>query len=48
MVRGVYYVEKNLNRIKEYCEKDVVALVQLMRRYKNLELVGEEAIHFSE
>lgn len=48
MVRGVYYVEKNLKRIKEYCEKDVVALIQLLRRYKNLELVSNEAIHFSD
>jgi DNA polymerase elongation subunit (family B) len=48
MVGNVYYVEKNLKRIKEYCEKDVVALTQVMRRYKNLELIPEEAIHYSE
>jgi|TARA_B110000879_G_scaffold39634_1_gene55600 DNA polymerase elongation subunit (family B) len=48
MVGDVYYVEKNLKRIKEYCEKDVVALTQVMRRYKNLELIPEKAIHYSE
>ena len=48
MVGNVYYVEKNLKRIKEYCEKDVVALTQVMRRYKNLELIPEKAIHYSE
>ena len=48
MVGDVYYVEKNLKRIKEYWEKDVVALTQVMRRYKNLELIPEKAIHYSE
>jgi len=48
MVGAVYYKEKNLSRIKEYCEKDVVALTQLMRRYKNLELIAEKDIHYSE
>ena len=48
MIGDVYYVEKNLKRIKEYCEKDVVALTQVMRRYKNLELIPEKAIHYSE
>ena len=48
MVGDVYYVEKNLKRIKEYCEKDVDALTQVMRRYKNLELIPEKAIHYSE
>ncbi len=47
MVAGVYYKEKDLPRIKAYCEKDVVALVQLMRKYKNLELIPEGAIHYS-
>lgn len=47
MVANVYYKEKNLPRIKDYCEKDVVALIQLMRKYKNMELISEEAIHYS-
>lgn len=47
MVAGVYYKEKDLPRIKAYCEKDVVALIQLMRKYKNLELIPEEAIQYS-
>ncbi len=47
MVGDVYYVEKDLKRIKDYCEKDVVALTQVMRRYKNLELIPEKDIHYS-
>ncbi len=47
MVASVYYQEKNLDRITSYCEKDVVALIQLMRKYKNLELVPENKIQHS-
>lgn len=31
-VARVYYEEKDLNRIKTYCEKDVIALIQLFLR----------------
>ena len=33
-VAGVYYVEKNLDRIVEYCEKDVKTLVNVFLRYR--------------
>ncbi|MCD6366318.1 MAG: 3'-5' exonuclease [Bacteroidales bacterium] len=33
-VAGVYYVEKNLDRIVEYCEKDVKTLVNIFLRYR--------------
>lgn len=33
-VRDVYYEENNLERIVTYCQKDVIAIVQLYRRYK--------------
>jgi len=40
-VARVYYEEKNLNRIRQYCEKDVVALIQLLLRMKGDTLVAE-------
>ncbi len=33
-VAAVYYREKNLRRIVEYCERDVLTVAQLMRRYR--------------
>lgn len=47
-VARVYYEENDLNRIKTYCEKDVVALIQLFLRMKGDTLVGEESIYYSE
>jgi hypothetical protein len=32
-VYGVYYKEKNLERIVEYCQKDVITLTQVMLRF---------------
>ena len=43
-VATVYWKEKNLPRIVKYCEKDVLAIVQLLLRYKGLELIAEENI----
>jgi hypothetical protein len=34
MVAGVYYQEKNLPRIVEYCQKDVATLAQLYLKMK--------------
>ncbi|MBN4070980.1 3'-5' exonuclease [Crocinitomix catalasitica] len=44
-VARVYYEEKNLNRIMEYCQKDVIALIQLFLRFRNEDLVTEENIN---
>lgn len=38
-VARVYYEDKNLERIKDYCEKDVVALIQLFLRMRNEPLI---------
>lgn len=46
-VARVYYEENDLERIKIYCEKDVVALIQLFLRFKGDPLVKEESIHYS-
>ena len=36
--RNVFYNEGDVERIAKYCEKDVVAVMQLMLRYKRLPL----------
>ncbi len=46
-VARVYYEEKDLERIKVYCEKDVVALIQLFLRLRGDGLVEEGEIHYS-
>ncbi len=45
-VGRVYWQEKDLARIATYCEKDVLAVVQLLRKYRNEELLPEENIIF--
>lgn len=46
-VARVYFEEKDLERIKVYCEKDVVALIQLFLRMRGDELVDDSEVHFS-
>lgn len=46
-VARVYYEEKDLERIKVYCEKDVVALIQLFLKMGGNPLVHEGEIYFS-
>lgn len=43
----VYWKEKDLDRIKVYCEKDVISIVQLFRKYQNQELLTEADIVIS-
>lgn len=43
-VRNVYYKEKNLPRIVEYCERDTIAVAQLFLRFTNLPLMTEDNI----
>ncbi|HNQ12226.1 MAG TPA: 3'-5' exonuclease [Bacteroidia bacterium] len=45
MVREVYYAENNLERIMEYCQKDVVAVAQIILRLKGETLLNAEEIH---
>lgn len=45
-VGHVYWVENNLERISTYCQKDVVATAQLLRRYRGEELIDDENITF--
>ena len=43
-VNEVYYHEKNLKKIAEYCVNDVVAIAQLFLRMKGLPLIDEKNI----
>ena len=40
-VANVYYKEKNLDRIVQYCEKDTIAVAQLVLRFNNEDLLEE-------
>jgi uncharacterized protein YprB with RNaseH-like and TPR domain len=46
MVHQIYWETNDLQRIVKYCEKDVLAIVQLYRRYNGLELLTEDKIVF--
>ena len=46
-VSGVYYQEKDLERIKIYCQKDTLTVAQLLLRYKGEEIIKEENIEFA-
>lgn len=46
-VARVYYEENDVKRIKTYCEKDVVALIQLFLRFRGNALVKEPDIFYS-
>ena len=43
-VARVYYQEQNLEKIINYCEKDTIAVAQLVLRFRNLELLTETEI----
>ena len=43
-VNGVYYNEKNLNRIAVYCTKDIILTGQLFLRMQNLPIIEEDNI----
>lgn len=42
-VARVYYEDKDLERIKDYCEKDVTALIQLFLKMRNEPLIKNPA-----
>jgi predicted PolB exonuclease-like 3'-5' exonuclease len=44
MVGHVYWNENQLDRICTYCQKDVVATAQLLRRYRGEDLIKDEFI----
>ena len=44
MVAGVYWKDKDIIRIVHYCEKDVLAVAQVLLRFMNLPAIEEERI----
>jgi len=44
MVQHVYYKENDLQRIVNYCQKDVVVVAQVILRFKNLPLIDAENV----
>ncbi|HEX8462437.1 MAG TPA: ribonuclease H-like domain-containing protein [Segetibacter sp.] len=45
MVQHVYYKENNLQRIVDYCEKDVIVAARVIQRLKNIPII-EQALIF--
>jgi len=43
-VASVYWQERNLPRIATYCQKDVVAVGQLLQRFKGVPILKEEDV----
>lgn len=43
-VGNVFWLEDDLKRITTYCEKDVLAVIHLLMKYKRMELIPEERI----
>ena len=46
-VGRVYWEENDLRRIQTYCQKDVLAVAQLMRRYNYLPLIPEDCVDYT-
>ena len=44
MVASIYWNEKDFELIVKYCEKDVIAIAQLIRRFKGEELIRDQDI----
>jgi DNA polymerase elongation subunit (family B) len=44
MVAKIYYEDNNLERIVTYCEKDVLAVAQILLKYKNEPLISVDKI----
>ena len=44
MVAGIYYGENDIERIVRYCEKDVLAIAQVLLRFMNLPEINDDKI----
>jgi predicted PolB exonuclease-like 3'-5' exonuclease len=44
-VQEVFYKEKNLNRIVEYCQRDVVVTANVILRFKGLPLLADDKVN---
>jgi len=45
-VAGVYYKEKNLEKIVKYCERDTIAVAQLLLRFNNLNILNDDEVTY--
>lgn len=43
-VANVYYKEKDLDRIVRYCERDTIAIAQVLLKFRNEELLSDDEI----
>ena len=43
-VAKVYYEDKDLDRIVTYCEKDTLAVAQVMLKYKGMKLIEDDQV----
>lgn len=46
-VWSTYWIDKDLERIKKYCQKDVVTVAQLLLKFKGMELLKAENIIYT-
>jgi DNA polymerase elongation subunit (family B) len=46
MVAQVYYQENDLERIKTYCQKDVITTARLLQRFKGIPFLTDDEITF--
>ena len=47
MVGDIYWKLNDLERIKEYCQKDVITVARLLLSYKGLPILSDENITFA-
>ncbi|OYT16863.1 MAG: 3'-5' exonuclease [Bacteroidetes bacterium 4572_77] len=47
-VNEVYWQQNDLRRIADYCQNDVVAIVQLLNRYRGKALFGKDCIEYAD
>ena len=45
-VGGVYWLENDLERIKTYCQKDVITTARLLQKFKALNPLDDDQITF--
>ncbi len=45
-VARVYYEEKNLEKIVKYCERDTIAVAQLLLRFNNLDILQDDEMTY--
>lgn len=48
MVGDIYWVDRDLNRIKNYCQKDVVTTARLLQKFKGLPTLKDDQISYAD